>query len=737
MTNSKHTKRALLSSIVSLLLCFTMLMGATFAWFTDNVSSTGNRILAGDLEVDLVMDKPDASGNYDGVYDVISDGTNGDIFSEATGNGVRWEPGKTEIVYLGVQNSGNLALKYNIVLNIVDNGLAGALEYAIIDGATSADIYADWNDVKTNGQTGDLPTGQVVAAQGGVLDEIAYDATKTFETDYFALAIHMKEEAGNEYENKDVKIDVQVIATQKDAEEDSFGPDYDEDATYADVVVNDAASLKAAIASGEKLIGLNGTITLTESLGATGVTFVGTTKGAAIDFGTYGISGTGNTFKNLTLDNDRDGWYKGMQYSDGEKTTYINCTIANGVTTYGDSTFDGCTFEELPAGNYNLFIYDGKNITVKNSTFKYGNRAIKIYNEGGSKDISVSISDSTFLMSDTSVLNKALIEIDDTYMDSVKVDVKNITVDGGLKAQGIYRINDGTLDTSSAKSTVTVDGITNTVTPDTLNAAIQAAEGPNNVFVLSEGRYNNNIEFTVDAQGEAKGDIVFKAADGADVVFAGTTTLGLYERGTFNVAAWDGKVTFEGVTFDHAQPANHSIIVENVKGLTLKDCTIIGDGEYGIGSVSGVPNGEFSIDSCTFENAGIQVVGNFGTGLVIDDCDFNNSRINVQGGNSVTVKNCRFDATLTDANIGDSFYLVRSNSTPITVKDCTAKVDSTVSGVAAAQAKWGLFWNRGTTNWTVSDVDVTLTDAAKTQTELLVTKCTSSGAINTSNLNVN
>ena len=159
MTNSKHTKRALGSSIVALLLCFTMLMGATFAWFTDNVSSTGNRIQAGDLEVDLVMDKPDASGNYDGVYDVISDGTNGDIFSEATGNGVRWEPGKTEIVYLGVQNSGNLALKYNIVLNIVDNGLAGALEYAIIDGVTSADTYTSWTDVKaaSNGQTAALP----------------------------------------------------------------------------------------------------------------------------------------------------------------------------------------------------------------------------------------------------------------------------------------------------------------------------------------------------------------------------------------------------------------------------------------------------------------------------------------------------------------------------------------------------------------------------------------------------
>ena len=727
MTNSKHTKRALLSSVVALLLCFTMLMGATFAWFTDNVSSTGNRIQSGNLDVDLVMYK-------DGAYTSIA-GNSGDIFSEA-GDGF-WEPGKTQIVYLGVENEGNLALKYNIILDIIDGGLIGSLEYAIIDKAEAGDLdsISNWEDLKTyaNGQTGDVTAGKIVAAQGGVLDEIVNGIAN--ETDYFALAVHMKESATNEFENKNITIDVNVIATQKGAEEDSFGPEYDEDATYTDVVVNDAASLEAAIANGETLIGLNGTITLAKSLGANGVTFVGTSKGAAIDFGTYGISGTGNTFKNLTLDNERNGWYNGMQYSDAENTTYINCTIANGLTTYGSSTFDRCVFKELPAGNYSLFIYDGNNITVKNSTFEYGDRAIKIYNEGGCKDISVDISNSTFLLTDTSVLKKALIEIDDEYLDSVKVDIKNISVDGGLKAQGIYRINDGALDTSTAKSVVTVDGVTNTVTPDTLTAAIAAAEGADNVFVLSNGTYDDDYKITVAAQGQAKGDIVFKAAEGSEVVFTGTTTLGYREQGT-GATMWDGNITFENVTF-HAEAGKHSLDIQDVKSITLKNCTIIGDGEMGITSARGNATGPSKIIGCTFENAPMQVLGNFGTGLVIDDCDFKNSNVNVQAGNGVTIQNCRFDATLTDANIGDSFYLVRSNAIPITITNCTVDVDSAVTGVASAQSKWGIFWNRGTTNWTVSDVTVNLTDAAKTQTELLVTKCTSTGAINTSNLTIN
>ncbi len=235
MTNSKHTKKALFSSIVALLLCFTMLMGATFAWFTDNVSSTGNRIQAGDLEVDLIM--------YNGSEYVSIGGDDGDIFSQAAGgNGINWEPGKTEIVYLGVKNNGSLALKYNIVLDIENGnpGLVGSLEYAIIDGATSADTYANWEEVKAaaKGQTDDIAAGRVIAAPDGVLDEIikAEDPRnvedKDREVDYFALAVHMKEEAGNEYENASISIDVNVTATQKDAEEDSFGPDYDKEAEF-------------------------------------------------------------------------------------------------------------------------------------------------------------------------------------------------------------------------------------------------------------------------------------------------------------------------------------------------------------------------------------------------------------------------------------------------------------------------------------------------------------------------
>ena len=253
---------------------------------------------------------------------------------------------------------------------------------------------------------------------------------------------------------------------------------------------------------------------------------------------------------------------------------------------------------------------------------------------------------------------------------------------------------------------------------------------------LATGTYSENIVLTVAEEGEFQRDIKFEAVEGASPVIAGTVTLGYRNQGVA-AAMWDGNVTFEGITFDHAEVAKHSISVGDVMSLTLKNCTIIGDGEYGIDSARGNSTGVSKIEGCTFVNAAMQILGNFGTGLVIDGCTFNESRINVQAGNGVTVKNCTFNNTLKTANVGDSFYCVRSNSTPITVKETEINIDSELAEVATSQSKWYLLANRGTTNWNVENVAVTLSDAALMQTELDVTACTSTGVINTTNLTVN
>ena len=69
MNNSDKTnltKRSLIVSILAMTVCIAMLAGTTFAWFTDSASTSVNRIQAGDLKIDLLMDKA-KNGNYESI----------------------------------------------------------------------------------------------------------------------------------------------------------------------------------------------------------------------------------------------------------------------------------------------------------------------------------------------------------------------------------------------------------------------------------------------------------------------------------------------------------------------------------------------------------------------------------------------------------------------------------------------------------------------------------------------
>ncbi|MBP3662523.1 MAG: right-handed parallel beta-helix repeat-containing protein [Bacteroidales bacterium] len=334
----------------------------------------------------------------------------------------------------------------------------------------------------------------------------------------------------------------------------------------------------------------------------------------------------------------------------------------------------------------------------------------------------------------------------DSYEASVN-DVKSNNV-VNTKLWGRQGNSDGVLTINGEKVTdfnagvATTDAVT-VSNDEELAKAIAGATG-DMVIKLASGTYSSDINLTVAEYGGAKGDLVFKAVEGAEPVIAGTVTLGLYEKQTTNVAKWKGNVTFEGITFDHAEAANHSFSVQNVGtddksvALTLKNCKIIGDGEYGIGANSGCIAYNSSIIGCTFENAAMQITGNFGTGLVIDGCTFNESRINVQGGNGVTVQNCNFTNTLTDAYLNKDFYLIRSNAIPMTVKECNIVIDSELSDVATDQDKWAILWKRkADAKWNVSDVNIQMTDTAIEQQSLMVIKDEGTDNFNLNNITLN
>ena len=201
MTNRKSTKRALLGSIMAMVLCLAMLVGATFAWFTDTASTGVNKIQAGNLDVVLEMQ------NADGKW-VSAEGKTLD-FVKAAGaenEAILWEPGCTyTLPELRVVNNGNLALKYKVAITGINGSakLNEAIEWTIGDVAMGAEQH--------------LAAG---------------------ESNAFTIKGHMKESAGNEYMNESIDgIAITVVATQDTVESDSFDKDYDAGAEYPVVAV--------------------------------------------------------------------------------------------------------------------------------------------------------------------------------------------------------------------------------------------------------------------------------------------------------------------------------------------------------------------------------------------------------------------------------------------------------------------------------------------------------------------
>lgn len=222
MTELKSTKIALTTSLISLLLSCVMLLGTTYAWFIDSIESSHNRILAGNIDIDLLMDKA-GNGNYISIAD-----ESGDIFAESNGgDDVIWEPDTTKIVYLAVENTGSLALRYDIKLDVAGE-LAGVLEYAVLESTSSEDITSNgWTSIKNNkkAKTGKLRAGLISVIEDGKL-------IKENDKNYFAVAVHMPDDTLDLHQGDSIIVDLTLMATQAPYEEDSFGKTYDIGAEY-------------------------------------------------------------------------------------------------------------------------------------------------------------------------------------------------------------------------------------------------------------------------------------------------------------------------------------------------------------------------------------------------------------------------------------------------------------------------------------------------------------------------
>ena len=438
MNESTKTKKALRGSLFALFLCIVLLIGTTFAWFTDTASTGVNKIQSGRLDVDLQIKEGDKW--------VSAEGKTLD-FVKAAGHedeAILWEPGCTyELQNLRVVNKGNLALKYKIQITGIqgDAELNDVIDWTISDAALDTD------------------------------HSLAAGAT----SEALKIKGHMREEAGNEYQDKAIDgVSITVVATQDTVENDSFGNTYDANATYPVVAkdqneVNDAITnatdKKATIA-----IPANKEITLDNGIANEGeksrnITFVGDGS-QTIDVITNAISAEGGqlnyqrgssfTFENLNIQAG-EGSFDGIVC---DELTYKNCTIKGKLTLYGKATFINCKFDNTMDNQYSIWTWGGTDVTFKGCTFNTKGKAILLYGQAtAAKPTNLVVNNCTFNDSSNGTAGKAAVEVGNDYNATYTLTINNATVKGfadGKNTGSKLWANKNSMD--AAHLTVTIDG---------------------------------------------------------------------------------------------------------------------------------------------------------------------------------------------------------------------------------------------------------------------------------------
>lgn len=332
------TKKALSKAGLALLIAVLLLAGATFAWFTDSVTSGGNKIQAGTL--DVTLEELGDDGNFIAVG-------NEPIFDS-----VLWEPGYSEYSVLRVANKGSLALKWRLDLRA--SGDAGKLGdvidvYVKLSKTAITDKPANFADAQAEGYVlagtlSDLASDPDGAAYGVLYsaDDKAKPANGVSEA-YAGIVLHMKENAGNEYQGEGIgtSFDIRLTATQYAYEKDGFDNEqYDADAEYG-VGAGSASELNNlldTIKDGDRII-------LTDNITSDQNTDIVRVKDVVIDF----------AGKVAYIDNNNISIRVG-----GNATNRASATLKNGTIIAGQGTY--CTV----SANEGELVLD--NMILKNST---------------------------------------------------------------------------------------------------------------------------------------------------------------------------------------------------------------------------------------------------------------------------------------------------------------------------------------------------------------------------------
>ena len=237
MNTKKATKRALLTSVMALVMCVVMLVGTTFAWFTDTASTGVNKIQAGNLDIEMEYKNNTTGGEFKPVD------TDKKVFNEEA----LWEPGHVEYVVLKIRNAGNLALKYKLGINIASETgstnvfdksfeLSDYIKFGVVDDDLSGKTRDEMVAAVTDGKL--IKEGYSKESQLRTATD-TNEALKNDET--VTLVVWMPTDVGNEANHKtdvaapSIDLGIKVDATQYTYEKDSFDNTYDAGAAASEL----------------------------------------------------------------------------------------------------------------------------------------------------------------------------------------------------------------------------------------------------------------------------------------------------------------------------------------------------------------------------------------------------------------------------------------------------------------------------------------------------------------------
>ena len=650
------TKRALLTSVLALVLSLAMLAGTTFAWFTDTASTGVNRIVSGNLDVGLQYWGVDENGQKTWLTAENSE----DLFDK----NALWEPGYTQIVYLKVKNNGNLALTYAMQITPVHETVG-----VNVDGEEfklSDYIKFGWRTFTVDGAGAPVALDRE-AAQTGVgggaqlgttLHRQAAEPMKASAEELVALVAWMPENVGNEANYSTVQptieLSLKVLATQAAVESDSFDETYDEDAAPAEGL--------------DRKPEYNYSYTEEE-----GVTLITDENGKVVKAVVSGVNGKvpDGFFANLKQSVDENG--KPIAVPAERWADLTEVVIEDGVTEIGKDVFQGCvglTNVTIPdsvkkIGTWSFYMCKGlKNVDIPANT-EIGDSSFR---QSGLEQVTVS---------GGSVGNYAFHRIDSLKKISI-----NCETIGEEAFSGCDYLTDITLGenvkTLGDKAFYTCD-------------ALERVEIPSTVTDIGEKTFYScpALKEAIIRAGTVKAGTFYNCRTLTTLIISDNATL----DASFTVGNTHANGTLETVKIGKGEIGNSAF--SNCTNLTTVE---LGDGVTKIGTnafirctqISSITIGSrvSSIGKNAFNGCTALTNANIGSGAIgasaFQDCS-NLANVTLGGGvTSIGVNAFLRCKALTSMNIGSSVKTIESYA----FSGCEALKEVTIS---AAQVKSGAF----------------------------------------------